>query len=433
MLTAAAVPELGSVLLAFTVNLAAIIIFAVLMFFRRYTKPGLTVVFVFFNVGLFAVVTVIMRTEINAAVGFGLFAMLSIIRLRSDPFSPREIGYFFGALALGLVNGLGPPDAFTLVLNVAILGTMYVVDHPRLFVVPPSLDVTFDRVIADPVELRRRLEERLGVHVREVTVSSIDYVRDIMELKVQYLPTGRIKGGTSSRGTSSLGRSATGLAGPYDQPTTRGTRTVRPSPAPLPSFQPPASARVAAPVAGAVARPTTSTEPRVADPALPPTPQTEPRVTDPALTPTARTEPPVGEPSLPEAAVSPTAGPESTTPTADPTAGAEPQQSPDPVPSASSDTAARRPVFAPLGPPASDSARLSPVFAPGAGPHPPRPSADAESSATGTSVSVSAPVTRASESPDAEASGVSEIPEDEHGDRPLREKVLGTLSSWIVS
>lgn len=413
MLTAAAVPELGSVLLAFTVNLAAIIIFAVLMFFRRYTKPGLTVVFVFFNVGLFAVVTVIMRTEINAAVGFGLFAMLSIIRLRSDPFSPREIGYFFGALALGLVNGLGPPDAFTLVLNVAIVGTMYVVDHPRLFVVPPSLDVTFDRVIADPIELRRRLEERLGVHVREVTVSSIDYVRDIMELKVQYLPTGRIKGGASSRRTTSPPRSATGLAsaGQYDQPTPRGTRTVRPSPAPAPGFQIPVSPRVAAPVAADVVRPPAPAEPRVADPALAPTPRTEPRTAEPGVTPTA--------------------GSESTVPAPGTTAGAEPPQSPTPVPVAGPDTAAQRPVFAPLGPPAIDSARVAPVFAPRAGLQGPTPPADPQSS--GIDTSVPGPVSAGRESSTAEAGSMSESPSDEHDDRPLREKVLGTLSSWIVS
>ena len=36
-------------------------------------------------------------------VGFGLFAVLSIVRLRSEPFSNRELAYFFVALVLALV------------------------------------------------------------------------------------------------------------------------------------------------------------------------------------------------------------------------------------------------------------------------------------------------------------------------------------------
>lgn len=194
---------MAGVLLGFFVDLVAITVFAVLIYFRRHAKPSLTVVFTFFNIGLFAVVSVIGRSELTASVGFGLFAMLSIIRLRSDPFSPREIGYFFGALVLGLVNGIGPPDAFTISLNVVVVAAMYLLDHPRLFFVAPSLDVTFDRVISDPDELRRSLEQRLAVRVGEVTVSSVDYVHDLMQLKVQYLPAGQAATGRSWRGTKS--------------------------------------------------------------------------------------------------------------------------------------------------------------------------------------------------------------------------------------
>ncbi len=201
MLNGTAFPELEQVLLGFAVNLTAIVVLAVLIFFRRHAKPGLTVVFAFFNIGLFAVVTVISHTELSAPVGFGLFAMLSIIRLRSDPFSPREIAYFFGALVLGLVNGITGPNVVTLVLNLSVVAAMYVLDHPRLFVVAPSLDVTFDRVIADPDELHRALEQRLAVRVGEISISSVDYVRDLMELKVQYVPAERA--GRRPRGSRS--------------------------------------------------------------------------------------------------------------------------------------------------------------------------------------------------------------------------------------
>lgn len=144
--------------------------------------------FAFFNIGLFVVVTVIEMTEVAAALGFGLFAILSIIRLRSEPFSNRELGYFFGALVLGLLNGIATPHlAFTLALNALVLGAIYVLDHPRVLTAAERRHVTLDAVYTDPELLKAALGERLGATVTECTVSAIDFVRDSMELEVQYL------------------------------------------------------------------------------------------------------------------------------------------------------------------------------------------------------------------------------------------------------
>ena len=59
-----------------------------------------------FNIGLFVVLTAIASAASATAIGFGLFAMLSIIRLRSEPFSNTELGVFFAGLVLALVNGV---------------------------------------------------------------------------------------------------------------------------------------------------------------------------------------------------------------------------------------------------------------------------------------------------------------------------------------
>ena len=185
---AAAGPDYADFALGLVLNLAAIFVFAIVIYFRRHTRKNLAVVFAFFNIGLFVVVTVIEMTEVAAALGFGLFAILSIIRLRSEPFSNRELGYFFGALVLGLLNGIGTPHLFfTLTLNALVLGAIYVLDHPRALSAAERRHVTFDAVHTDPEILKAALSERLGATVTECTVSAIDYVRDSMELEVQYL------------------------------------------------------------------------------------------------------------------------------------------------------------------------------------------------------------------------------------------------------
>ena len=200
-------PDYADFALGLLLNLVAIFVFAILIYFRRHTRKDLAVVFAFFNVGLFVVVTVIEMTEVAAALGFGLFAILSIIRLRSEPFSNRELGYFFGALVLGLLNGIGTPHlVLTLTLNALVLGSIYVLDHPQVLTAAERRHVTFDAVYTDPEVLKSALSERLGATVTECTVSSIDYVRDSMELEVQYLD--RSTGSKPTGGGGGLSRVA---------------------------------------------------------------------------------------------------------------------------------------------------------------------------------------------------------------------------------
>jgi len=175
--------------LSLLINIVTILLFALAIYFRRHSRKDLAVVFAFFNICLFVVVTVIEMTEVAAALGFGLFAILSIIRLRSEPFSNREIGYFFGALVIGLLNGIGTPHiALTISLNALVLGAIFILDHPKVLTTVERRSITLDAVRTDPVELRHLLEARLGTAVLACTVTSIDFVRDSMELEVQWVP-----------------------------------------------------------------------------------------------------------------------------------------------------------------------------------------------------------------------------------------------------
>lgn len=173
--------------LRLAIDVVAIGVLAIGIYFRRHTRKDLAVVFTFFNLGLFTVVTVISTAESAAAVGFGLFAMLSIIRLRSEPFSNRELGYFFGALVLGMVNGISTGDPVLAVfLNVLVVGAMFALDHPRVLCAAERRHITLDAVHTDPQVLKGVLEQRLHARVLDATVQSIDYVRDTMELEVQF-------------------------------------------------------------------------------------------------------------------------------------------------------------------------------------------------------------------------------------------------------
>ena len=171
----------------FGIDLVAILAMTYVLYFRRHWRSDLLLSYVALNMGIFVTMSVLGSVRIDIAVGFGLFAILSIIRLRSSAVTQQEVAYYFVALVLGLVNGLGLDDRWLVVaMNVVLLATMLVVDCRLFRDRARRMDVTLDVVHADDAALVADLERRLGGRVIFHQVNEIDYVRDTMVVDVRY-------------------------------------------------------------------------------------------------------------------------------------------------------------------------------------------------------------------------------------------------------
>lgn len=164
-----------------------------LMVSRRRPRRGLFMLYSSFNIGLFAVLVVISHKHVGPAIGFGLFAMLSIVRLRSEPFGNADLAYFFCALVLALANGLRLDDeGLAIAMSALILVGLWLVDHPALYRRTARQRVTLDEVVTGDAAVRAAIERRLGVEVVEAVVEETDYVREVTRVSVRYLqPAGR--------------------------------------------------------------------------------------------------------------------------------------------------------------------------------------------------------------------------------------------------
>ncbi|GGF29181.1 DUF4956 domain-containing protein [Microbacterium sorbitolivorans] len=174
-------------LILMAVDLVAAAILAFGVYYPRHRRRDLVVAFMGVNIGVLAVATVLGTAQVAAGLGLGLFGVLSIIRLRSSEISQREVAYYFAALAMGLIGGLGATDvAIPTGLIALILVTMWVADHPALLSRSRHQVVRLDRAIADEDELRDEVEERLGCTVTSLTVQQLDLVNDSTLVDVRY-------------------------------------------------------------------------------------------------------------------------------------------------------------------------------------------------------------------------------------------------------
>ena len=152
---------------------------------RRSTLPEMALVLTSLNIGLFAAVTVIGTGDFPTGIGFGLFGLLSLVRLRSAAFTLKDVAYTFLALVLALVNGLPERNlALVLGLNLAVLAAVWVTDDSRRH--PPSrrIRVVLDRAVFDEASARAALAERLAEPPVAVVIEDIDTVRDTTRVSV---------------------------------------------------------------------------------------------------------------------------------------------------------------------------------------------------------------------------------------------------------
>jgi hypothetical protein len=175
-------------LLALAIDLIAISVLTYALYFRRHQRRDLTLGLVGINVGLFAVSSFSATTSIGVGFGIGLFALLSVIRLRSTVASQEEIGYYFVALVIGLVNGLAAGDRWdiALTLNIMLLAVIFVADHPRVLPHAERCLVVIKGLPRPPESLKAELEDRLGYEVTRMRLLDIDFPHRRTQVDVRF-------------------------------------------------------------------------------------------------------------------------------------------------------------------------------------------------------------------------------------------------------
>jgi len=114
--------DTGELIRDLALNLVSIFLLVYVIYFRRHRRWDQVVGYVAFNISLFTVSAALGSSgPLNVGVGFGLFAVLSVVRLRSDESGQIEIGFTMVALVLGLMTGLPGMEFGIKVLFAALL------------------------------------------------------------------------------------------------------------------------------------------------------------------------------------------------------------------------------------------------------------------------------------------------------------------------
>jgi hypothetical protein len=149
--------------------------------------------FLAFNTIIYFVLGLFTSVDLSVGVGFGLFAIFSVLRYRTDEMPIREMTYLFIIIALPVMNSILMSNGQLMKLlmtNGMIVALLYVLEKEWGFHFEVSKKITYEKIdLITPANrdyLLADLRQRTGLLVKRAEVGRLDFLRDTAEIRIYY-------------------------------------------------------------------------------------------------------------------------------------------------------------------------------------------------------------------------------------------------------
>ena len=205
------VAELG---IRFALNLLVCWILVHFFYYKKSRRRDYYFTFMVFSSAMLTLLYIMGNVEVGVGLTLGLFAIFGVIRYRTETVPIREMTYLFVIIALTAVNGLAPiyhvvdlqTDAphyalswgnvgVMALVNALVVGLVAILESDSLVKHTTTKLVLYDKIDLIVPEKREELladlEKRLGIHIENIEIGHVDFLKDAAYIKVSYhLPKG---------------------------------------------------------------------------------------------------------------------------------------------------------------------------------------------------------------------------------------------------
>ncbi len=162
-------------LIGFTVNFLIALFIVRFIYYPVKQNKNYVFTFIAFNTVIFFVMSLLSSIELSIGAGFGLFAIFSVLRYRTNPMPPRDMTYLFVLIGLPVINaGLlaGAGWGAVVIANGVIVAVLYRLEKGWGFHYEQSQRITYERVDMVKREnydlLLEDLRQRTGLAIKRV-------------------------------------------------------------------------------------------------------------------------------------------------------------------------------------------------------------------------------------------------------------------------
>lgn len=175
----------------FVLNSLSVIALIKFIYFIIHKKSNYLFTFFSFNLIIFVISFLFNRVEMSMGAAFGLFAVFSMLRYRTESLDITEMTYLFLSIAFGLLNAMIMANWYEILLiDILILAFIILFESKWVANHENSKKVIYDRLDllakSDNTELLFDLSKRTGYTVIKVEVESMDLLKDVAMIIIYY-------------------------------------------------------------------------------------------------------------------------------------------------------------------------------------------------------------------------------------------------------
>jgi Domain of unknown function (DUF4956) len=175
----------------FLVDIFAVFILVRFIYFKHYRRTDLFLTFFGFNIIIFLITYLLNKVEMSMGAAFGLFAVFSMLRYRTENISAKDMTYLFIVIALGLITAISKGNWDELaVMSLILLALTALLESGLLMKKELTKNIVYDKISLITPEKREALiqdlKDRTGLNIHRVNINEIDFLKDATQITIFY-------------------------------------------------------------------------------------------------------------------------------------------------------------------------------------------------------------------------------------------------------
>jgi len=173
------------------INLVSVLVLMRGIYYRYSTNRDSLLGLTMFGIGVFLVAHLLHDIEMSMGFAFGLFAVFSMLRYRTESIPVRDMTYLFLVIVIALITAVVPAAAIEIFMINMLICVLARLAETRLLA-PRTYDkqVIYENIENIKAENHQRLledlVERTGLDIYRFEIEKIDFLRDTAFLRVFY-------------------------------------------------------------------------------------------------------------------------------------------------------------------------------------------------------------------------------------------------------
>ncbi|MFZ4399552.1 MAG: DUF4956 domain-containing protein [Bacteroidales bacterium] len=144
--------------------------------------------FFMFNLMIFLLTFLLNKIKISMGAAFGLFAVFSMLRYRTEGISMKDMTYLFIFISVGLISAIHLKYYELIIINGIILLFIYILDGNKFFRREQSKLVDYENIemikAGNYNILLNDLKNRTGLTIHRINIEKIDFLKDSALIKI---------------------------------------------------------------------------------------------------------------------------------------------------------------------------------------------------------------------------------------------------------